>query len=147
MTLTAITVMIHLYWTPTKPAEHAPERGQTETGWAAPVNIPVSKIGLIICYRGPLWYGQPVHWLTNDTDHALANLSVASWSNDLLPILFIGIHVPQDLKMARTDQGPPFTLPAGGSAWFVGATPRPSSFTVMWLENGQAQSATVESRP
>lgn len=84
------------------------------------------------------WYGKPIYRLTNQSSTTLAHVSLESWSDESLPILYIGQQQPATWPSdAEALNHPPYLLAPEESLWFVGPRNPPVKFELHWLE-GQA---------
>jgi hypothetical protein len=94
------------------------------------------------------WYGDPIYALENESDESLQHISILSWSEQVLPILWVGRKGDAKPKHIQSPVLPPVNLPAHQMIWFAGprseTTASPKHFTIDWLRNGHGQSEIVE---
>ncbi|GMA57006.1 hypothetical protein C7445_11369 [Alicyclobacillus sacchari] len=93
---------------------------------------------------GWTWNGRPVYRVENLSNHVLSHVTITSWQGDLLPILAISGDSPRTVpKYPLTN--PPYKLPPGYSAWFVGEDEGRPRYVVSWLAIGGKEAYEVVS--
>lgn len=94
------------------------------------------------------WYGDPIYALENESDEQLQHVSILSWSEQILPILWVGRKNDVLPNHFQSPVLPPVSLPAHQMIWFAGPrsepTVSPKHFTIDWLRNGHGQSEIVQ---
>ncbi|GMA50428.1 hypothetical protein GCM10025857_17850 [Alicyclobacillus contaminans] len=70
-------------------------------------------------------------------------VNVYSWSESLLPVLYVGAHIPHDLNRISALAHPPYTLQSGQSLWFIGPPDTKGPFTVIWRTEDRTYYASV----
>jgi hypothetical protein len=80
------------------------------------------------------WHGQPVYRITNRWHTKLERVTVESWSEQLVPILYVGGSVPAKLPTSQVHIHPPVDLSPGESMWIAGSQEKPYRLTIMWLD-------------
>lgn len=81
---------------------------------------------------GQSWAGHPVYRLTNVSHAVLRHVTLMSWSEQNVPILYVGANVPSGLATRHPWNKTPFDLPPGQSIWFAGSVQHPYKITVLW---------------
>lgn len=99
--------------------------------------LPANQVNLSLAPAYVTWYAHPVYDVTNQSDSALHNITVWSWTGQILPLLYIGRSAPEGLYQQTPLANPPYDLQPGESVWFV-APDQPAQVTVMWTTQGQA---------
>lgn len=83
------------------------------------------------------WNGQPVFLLENTSNQNLQHFMVSSWSNENLPILWIGrLPYPKLDTSSMPLQNPPYDLPAATDLLFIAPAQDNLQFSVSWLKHG-----------
>lgn len=94
---------------------------------------------LVVVPANDTWQGKPVFILENESQAPLDHITIQSWSEQLLPVLWIGSSQQSSaIDRSLSVQAPPYNLPAGGQLWFTGPTEPPAKFSVAWLAGGHA---------
>ncbi|WP_067928062.1 hypothetical protein [Alicyclobacillus shizuokensis] len=81
------------------------------------------------------WHGRPVYRLQNESHQTLHHVRLQSLAGDSLPILAItarGQTAPSLLTNPLAQ--PPYTLPSGACAWFVGPKRPPLQIVLYWQD-------------
>lgn len=98
--------------------------------------------GITVRYTGGLWNGKPVYRLDN-RGASLHHVNLYNWAEDTLPVLWIGATKPKTWPAAHSVTKPPYEIPTGSVAWFVGSSLPPSKYTITWEASGSVQYTTV----
>jgi hypothetical protein len=122
-------------------------------GWNPPqattmsANSASNAANIHIYYTGRTWAGEPLYQLKNDGATALQRISVSSWSESLLPVLYIGKQLPRDIDRLRPLASPPYTVPSNHSLWFVGpASAASNKFSVVWQVDGHDEYVSLKAQ-
>ncbi|WAH37423.1 hypothetical protein [Alicyclobacillus dauci] len=100
---------------------------------------------LILATTGDKWFGKDIFQVTNVSSETLTSVSLVSWSNELLPILYVGLKAPAKWPDSSNELlHPPYELEPGQSLWFVGPHAPPVKFALNWLHDGQPQYEIIE---
>ncbi|GLV12956.1 hypothetical protein Heshes_06400 [Alicyclobacillus hesperidum] len=94
---------------------------------------------------GWTWNGRPVYRVQNLSNRVLSHVSITSWQGDLLPLLAISRESPKSMPEQPLAQ-PPYQVPPGNSAWFVGEDEGRPRYVVSWLANGEEAYEVVTTR-
>ncbi|MCL6633491.1 MAG: hypothetical protein K6T63_12775 [Alicyclobacillus herbarius] len=89
-----------------------------------------------VCRLAPthlVWRGRPVYRLWNPSPHPLHHIALNSLSEEPLVLLAI-TPTANPPRFCDPLANPPYTLPAGGSLWFVGPKPPPLKIIVHWQD-------------
>jgi hypothetical protein len=94
------------------------------------------------------WHGYPVYALENQSDETLVHVSVLSFSEQHLPIIWLGSKNKPYLPDLQMSVPPPVNLPAKQVLWFAGSQTKIQvslrHFKIEWLKNGTGQSEIVQ---
>lgn len=102
-----------------------------------------SNLPLRITATAAMWNGKPVYRLENLSAQVLSHLQLFSWSNQPLPIVWTGPHLPADFQSNGPVVSPPVALPPGQSAWFELGDVTAQPLTVLWREQFSAVYETL----
>ncbi len=91
-----------------------------------------------------IWHGQPVYRIQNVTDTTLQHVTPGSWSEQLIPILYVALKPPKDLAAIEPDVQPPINLKPGESMWIVSSEQSPYKLTITWMDHGHDRYQTYE---
>jgi hypothetical protein len=90
------------------------------------------------------WHGQPVYCITNRCHTKLERVTLESWSEQLVPILYVGGSLPDKLSTSPVNVHPPVNLSPGESMWIAGSQEKPYRLTIMWLDGKQERYQVYE---
>lgn len=93
---------------------------------------------LSVTYAHQQWHGQSLYVLRNLSSASLKTVQVFSWSNQPLPMLWIGQSLPNNFAQSPPTVHPPVSLAPGQAVWFELSEQPPQTLTVLWLENGHS---------
>ncbi len=100
-----------------------------------------------ICTLLPIhWHGDPVYAIENKSDENLSHITIMSWSEQTLPVLWVGKEKETLSKNLRSPVSPPVDLPAHQSVLFVGPRVQGSikqEFTIDYFVNSHVYSDVV----
>ncbi|QQE78499.1 hypothetical protein [Alicyclobacillus sp. SO9] len=85
------------------------------------------------------WYGSPVYRLTNQSQHTLHRINVVSWSEQNVPVLYVGTSAPNNLQHRKAWSAAVVNLAPHESLWFAGSLQNPYKISVIWLMNGKSR--------
>lgn len=91
-----------------------------------------------------VWFGKPIFEVTNDSSITLHHVTIFSWADELLPVLYVGQSAPAEWPLASDEIGKgPFNLPPKESIWFVGPSHGTPHFVLNWLADGNQPKCEV----
>lgn len=102
------------------------------------VHANTSTLPLSIRATAATWNGRPVYRLVDQSNEALSNLVVYSWSNEPIPIVWSGNTLPNPFPEHAPVAAAPVKVLPGQSAWFEFGEAPPQKVTVVWRHGDRA---------
>jgi hypothetical protein len=91
---------------------------------------PPARCSLVVTRS--FWAGHPVYRLTNTSTSVLPHVTLMSWSEQDVPILYVGTTPPVHITSQKPVSQADINLEPGESLWFAASFQTPYKLTVFW---------------
>jgi|GEM_PF-4757649 len=83
------------------------------------------------------WFGHPVYQLQNISKSTLNHITLRSWSEEAVPILYVGLRAPSRFSSLHPVSAAHLNLQPHESLWFAASVQSPYKLTVFWDEQNK----------